>query len=138
MFNKPGRVLKFVAVGTFFTETLASIITAVVIWFNFEDFLIGLGVLVGGVIVAYISALLLYSFGHLVENSDASVYIASKSTGIKPEITDFSFKNQITFEKKQHTQYIPEGMIACPKCGTPNDKYNKYCTHCLYILSNDN
>ena len=70
MFKNPGTKIKNLA-NTFFWIEVAAVVIAILAMADdlFEEPLLAIGVLVGGVAVAYISALFLAAFGELVETN---------------------------------------------------------------------
>ncbi len=145
MFDNPGRKLKFIAVITFIVECISSFIGGIFYWVEEEEFFGGILIMLVGFAVAWLSVIVLYAFGQLVENSDNLVYIASKSTGIKVETTQFSFttnsgvnNNYAPYNQNAYAAPQPQAptFITCPKCGELNGANNTACFKCRTPLSN--
>lgn len=69
MFEKVGKKIKAVVVLVFGLETLASLIFGFIIMSEGEKYsvLIGLSIVIGGPIVAWISSWLLYGYGEIID-----------------------------------------------------------------------
>ena len=65
MFENPGGKVKGLALGAFILESLSAFITGIVLWEDIEG--LALLVILGGVLVAYVTAILFYAFGEMVE-----------------------------------------------------------------------
>ena len=72
MFKDCGKKIKIVASVWFWLIAIGSFIGAIVLWTEGDDVLIGIGfgTLFAGILFAFVSALLIYGFGQLIENSD--------------------------------------------------------------------
>lgn len=68
MFENPGSKVKSIAVIWFWLIAIGSFIVGIIIMLD-TDGLIGASILFGGILFGYLSALGLYAFGELVENS---------------------------------------------------------------------
>ena len=72
MFENPGGKLKGLALGLFIIEVIAAVIGGLACWIGMGDvegFFAFVGIIAGGIGVAYVSAIGIYAFGELVENS---------------------------------------------------------------------
>ena len=67
MFENPGGKIKGLAVASVVVEALGSFIMGIVLWEDLEA--LALLIMLGGILVAYATALLLYGFGELVEST---------------------------------------------------------------------
>ena len=68
LFDNIGAKIKTVAKIFFIIEVIAAIITS----FLLSNFIVGLLIVIGGFVVAWLSSLTLYGFGDLIENIDVS------------------------------------------------------------------
>ena len=66
MFNNPGDKIKGLAVANFIVDCLAAVIGGIVLISNDYGW-VGFVTIVGGLFIAYVTALLLYGFGELIE-----------------------------------------------------------------------
>ena len=75
MFDNIGAKIKKLATVTCWIEIIGSVLTAIIMLAEDEDLFIevGLPLLIGGPLVAWIGAFFLYGFGQLIENSDKTV-----------------------------------------------------------------
>ena len=69
LFDKVGEKIKALAKCLFFLEVVGAVVTGIIMMFS-ELFLIGLAIIVGGALAAYISALFVYGFGEIIETVD--------------------------------------------------------------------
>lgn len=131
MFCNPGGKLKAVAVVMFIAMLVASVAFA----FAFGRHDVGyyrvrmeinapvfIGILAGGFLLSYASALLIYGFGELVENSEELAKSSARLAKDAPDSKKISGNPVKTF---------PNGEWVCPKCGTKNPYYCERCTKCL-------
>lgn len=129
MFCNPGGKLKAVAVVMFIVMLVASVAFA----FAFGRHDVGyyhvrmeinapvfIGILAGGFLLSYASALLLYGFGELVENSRELRMISDSISAILRG----SRENPLEMT-------LSNGDWTCPKCGNANPHYCERCTKCL-------
>ena len=71
MYDNIGGKIKGLAKGTFIVETLAAVITGIILWADWDE-LWGPLVLFCGPIVAWVSSWLLYGFGELIEDTSSA------------------------------------------------------------------
>ena len=69
MFKDVGLKIRMFSIVLFAIEFIGSIVAAVLLWDSIETGF-ALLILIGGVFVSYLSALILYGYGQLIENSD--------------------------------------------------------------------
>lgn len=76
MFSNVGGKLKVVALIIFFLTWIGGILTGLFVFFNGDNAMIPLGLLIvlASVLPAYLISLPIYAFGQLVENWDAVNY----------------------------------------------------------------
>ena len=75
MFNNPGRKLKIVAIIAFFLVILAGLglgVAVILIRNDFYGIFIGVGFIIFSIVLAWLGALLIYSFGQLVQSTQNS------------------------------------------------------------------
>ena len=72
MFKDCGKKIKIVASVWFWMCVIGALIGAIIMMADGDEEMIGIGfgIMFGGAAFAYISALMIYGFGQLVENSD--------------------------------------------------------------------
>lgn len=139
MFNNIGSKIKVIAIIFFTLEMLGIIISSLVVLG--ESFLMGGVVFVGGFMAAYLSVVLIYAFGELVENS---AIIASNTSGmsgssrhpfmnsgstigganqvpINPNSTGSSMHPLFRDEPPVKKDTTPDYWV-CPNCGRANHK----------------
>ena len=69
LFTNPGEKITKYAKIMVIIEVIASFISAIVASDEFEEFGPFIGILIGGIIVAYITSLFMAAFGELVQSS---------------------------------------------------------------------
>lgn len=120
MYENIASKIKGLATGTFLVETILSVIAAVAIMATDEDMILfGLLVLIIGPLVAWLSTLVLYGFGELIEKV---CEIARNTAPAKSETTSEA-NNQTSTDAAASTsapasQATPIKHYKCPKCGT--------------------
>lgn len=75
MFNNPGKRLKIVAIIAFFLVILAGLgagIASILIRNNIYGIFIGVAFIIFSIVLAWLGALLIYSFGQLVQSTQNS------------------------------------------------------------------
>lgn len=75
MFNNPGRKLKIVAIIAFFLVILAGLglgVAVILIRNDFYGIFIGVAFIIFSIVLAWLGALLIYSFGQLVQSTQNS------------------------------------------------------------------
>ena len=143
MFNNIGSKIKTIAVVFFTLEMIGVIISALASLFagGAEGFIIGVIIFVVGFMCAYLSVMLIYAFGELVENS---AIIASNTSGmsgssrhpfmnsgstigganqvpINPNSTGSSMHPLFRDEPPVKKDTTPDYWV-CPNCGRANHK----------------
>ena len=80
MFDEIGGKIKAIAKGVFVVEVIATLILAICIAIESYDLgtLWFLLIMVGGIVLAYLSVIILYAFGELVENSTKIAWKVAK------------------------------------------------------------
>jgi len=156
MFDRPGEKLKRLAVFDFIGVIIGSIILAFVFGITKTrygsefDFLKFLSILLGGFGGAYITALVFYAFGELVDsserNADATYEMlrilqnsnlksnASPNTNTpRPSTTHATSNGKAVvpsdFKMKALSDEKPEDWI-CTYCHTKNKAYELFCDRC--------
>ena len=66
MYENIGKKIKLLAQAIFISESIAAVITGIVLWIDIEEGWCAM-VLFGGPVVAWISSWLLYGFGELID-----------------------------------------------------------------------
>ena len=122
MFENIGGKLKAAALGVFILEiigTVAASIFAAIKSGGF-DFVMFLIVLVVGIVVSYLSVVMLYAFGELVENSAIIVRQVEKinvsATGTESNVKGSSPRLNM-LRRSSNGEYW-----NCPNCGMSNHK----------------
>lgn len=156
MFENPGGKIKGLAVASFVVEALGSFIMGIVLWEDLEA--LALLIMLGGILVAYATALLLYGFGELVESTAQTRDLilkageweeklpkarpavqktekpvpvaASTPNSVKPAMVQ---TKTIVAEPKP----VDEDMIACGACGTIQRKNRRICFSCGTMLKKE-
>ena len=152
MFNNPGDKIKGLAVANFIVDCLAAVIGGIVLISNDYGW-VGFVTIVGGLFIAYVTALLLYGFGELIENSS---YLKTKEK--EPEILP-NFNRSVTqpsatpqpkavtppqpstASDAKKESVVPEGPVTpivsstdgnviCPNCGCSQVSNRKVCWRC--------
>lgn len=147
MFNNPGGKIKSWAIAAFAIEAISAFISGIV----YSDELEGLTIVVilGGILVAYTTALLLYALGELVENSSRSIELleraeqreiekrasapkapARKSAPVAAPTPNTAKPAEVVPKTIWAKPQLDENMIACPTCGTVQRKTRTTCFHC--------
>ncbi len=137
MFYNPGGKLKAVAIVMFVILVIVSFVLA----FNYGREDVGvyrrikgdikpslfLGILVGGLAFSYVSALALYGFGEMVENSQELPEITEKLSKLVPQSTS---KPKEPIPAGRPVRTFENGDWECPKCGERNPFYKEKCRNC--------
>ena len=157
MFNNIGGKIKGWAVGTFILESIAAIVTGLGIFIEADDgaFWIGTLVILGGILVAYVSVLLIYGLGELIENSAASreelreihwelskLSASPKNGAVSSKAQPAAGSSSRPAAKSGHRPNVQpsavpkrplpggEGEIICPTCGTAQRESRTSCFDC--------
>lgn len=137
MFYNPGGKLKAVAIVMFVILVIASFVLA----FNYGREDVGVyrpskgeikpflffGILVGGLVVSYVNALVLYGFGVMVENSQELPKITEKLSKLVPQT---SSKPKEPVPAGIPVKTFENGDWECPRCGERNPFYKEKCKNC--------
>ena len=157
MFENPGGKIKGLAVAAFAVEALGSFITGIVLW---EDLgALALLIMLGGILVAYVTALLFYGFGELIESSTQSRDLLLAGEEREKEKSKQAFDPQPAVKKPApvaapspnavkpamvqpktvvaEAKPVDENMIACGACGTVQRKNRNICFNCGVSLQKD-
>ena len=142
MFENIGKKIKGVAeVVTWLGIGLSFILGFSVMLSDDGAFFLGLLIIIGGSLAAWLSSLTLYGFGQLIENSDVLVEQGKKQSSNQSNVSKEETPQQINFEYKNITKTdagknssVPywcedcgqEGPYkgACPHCGSWSKRYN--------------
>ena len=146
MFENPGGKVKGLALGAFILESLSALITGIVLWEDIEG--LALLVILGGVLVAYVTAILFYAFGEMVEATahtrdlllkaekremeKAKPIFASQAPVMKPAVSTPppTQKSVILTEAKAEPDQNDANRIVCSACGTSQRKERRICFQC--------
>ena len=153
MFKNPGDKIKGLAVANFFIDCLAAVIGGIVLICDDYGW-VGFVTIVGGLFIAYVTALLLYGFGELIENSSylkpkekepeilphfnksatqPSVQQQPKAVTPQQTTTSTNAKNESEpHEGPVHpiVSSTDDNMIICPKCGCSQVSNRRVCWKC--------
>ncbi len=118
-FKNIGRVIKIVAEVLFWVGIVASLIFGILVGTIEEDNTVFIGVLlmICGSISSWVTSLLVYGFGQLVENSDTLVQKESQA----PQLPQVPQPPQPRFCTGCGTR-VEKGMLFCGECGTKVDE----------------
>ena len=157
MFNNIGGKIKGWAVGTFLVEAIAAFFAGMGIYIEAGDgaFWIGTLVILGGAFLAYLSVILLYGLGELIENSAISkeelreIHRELSKLSASPKKEAVSSKAQpaagSSSQTTEKTDYCPsvqpskpaklplpggDGKVICPNCGTVQRADRVICFDC--------
>ena len=116
MFSNIGKKIKLMAVVFFSIGVLASLITGI-IFFADEEPLIGALIIIGGSFVSWVSVMLIYGFGQLVENSDI---IAAQFKRVNKKYVSQREREELqTAKASVRNSDLPDDAlidITCPEC----------------------
>ena len=156
MFENPGRKIKTLATILFVLEVMGSFACAVLFGKapNYRGFmeynaLYIILILVGGIIISFISSLFLYTFGDIAENIQSIAKSKAPTAGSGKDTT--ATKNASGTKSTQTTTLpqtsapspvptsyyinraktgIQDDAWVCQNCGFENDKSSRYCKKC--------
>lgn len=127
MFKNPGQKLQDWGHVFFWIEAVGALIGGIVLMFE-TTFWWGLLCILGGVAVAYFTALLIIAFGTLVENSEPAHDPLPPLVASAPQIP-------VGDKKPAPAKPVSNvAMATCPKCGTVQKKANRTCYVCYTDL----
>lgn len=133
MFERPGKIIKIVAIIHFWIicifGTIGGVLFATIVEMD-ASYIIGLGIALASVFVAYISSLFIYSYGQFVDNSDTIVeqndsiiYLLQNRDSNAPN--DPIEKKYENYEKVNSVNYV-----VCPSCKSTQEPNQQYCSNC--------
>jgi len=129
MFENPGGKIKSIVKTVFIIEVIAVVIAAIAAWNDMGEFLLFVVILAVGIGISYLSALGLFAFGELVENSTIIAYnVERKSMPPRNIIQPQQPRNNpdsITTKTYQSTPINPKNtnknaFWVCPTCHKEN------------------
>lgn len=152
MHDNIGGKIKVLAKGLFIAVTIATVTTGIALMAISKKYLsYGLLVMILGPIIAWISSLMLYGFGQLIENSDtiAEEYKRINTTAEKKEVTRQKKNRDKEYHKTKKKisdpQFFTENYIdiKCPECDKLlsfaqdefNNNDNLFCPYCGAVVS---
>ena len=125
MFENPGGKIKSIVKTVYIIEVIAVVIAAIAAWNDMGEFWLFVVILALGIGVAYLSAIGLYAFGELVENSTIIAENSSRTSApprniITPQSTTSS--ESITTKTYQtHPKNTNKNAFwVCPTCHKEN------------------
>lgn len=129
MFNNPGQKIKNLAIASFIINCLAAVIGGIVLICDDYGWA-GVATIAGGIFIAYVTALLLYGFGELIDKTcdiERHTWAAVKGN---PE--NQLIKNSLTSASTVQTQ--SSNIFRTPKanewkctCGKIHQPYESSC-----------
>ena len=129
MFDNIAEKIKSLAVVVFVLSCISGVI-GFIASFNASPIL-GLAIILAAPIVGYTSALLIYGFGELIENTQYSYFLAKKQLPASNKETFSLSKNKTPTQKTTvNTSAITTEPWYCEKCGTKMPGANKACLSC--------
>ena len=132
MFDNVGSKIKGLVQVVFWLEFLAAFICGIVFMKN-AGFFWGLLIMAGGFLTAWLSNLVLYSYGQLVDNTDKIREGINKL--VKNETTVVPEKIKADTSVQNDTVVVPSETengenILCPFCGELQPVGRNYCNIC--------
>lgn len=132
MFDRPGEKIKKIAVFIYWGLEIAAGVLAFVFGFevgrHYTEFKAGIffGIVIGGSVYAYLSALFVYAFGTLVDNSEI-IRLELKSDKERQNASSFINREAI---KEAISSKTPKKYKTCPNCGEENPSNEMFCHQC--------
>ena len=125
MYEHVGRKIKSVAewinvLGVF----ISVLIGIIIIGHNEDNFLAGLLVIGIGAIISWLSTLLLYGFGQLI---DDTATIREATVAMQRRKQEASFGDDATAATGDHNE---SDLGFCTHCGAPRTDIGAYCSSC--------
>lgn len=135
MFDNIGEKIKELALSIFVIEIIATVISGIVMIASGGDGLIigGIVVIIVGIAASYLSVILIYAFGELVENSSVIanyIYEQNDANGRAPVVTggaDHAPGVFLTEAVGTPGHKIEPEFWRCPRCGKSNHKTTGTC-----------
>ena len=118
MFENIGEKIKIFAIILTVLGVLGSFIGMIAAWVEGEEFLLGLGILVGGVISSYIFSCFIYAFGELVDNSHKIAINTQRTANKQPAPTVVHTTSSCTV-KKIPARVVPTATVAATPAPAP-------------------
>lgn len=143
MYNNVGGTIKTLSKGIFIIEAIGAIIAGANLIATDDDFiLLGLLILFCGPIIAWISSLILYAFGELVEDTHAIRYIRylqadESSKHENTPLTEPSNNKDANILSEINNTINSKVPYWCGKCGHEGP-YEGYCPKCNSSLKKYN
>ncbi len=115
MYKNVGKQIKDLASIAALIEAIASVVTGVILaCIDIDDFWwIGLIIIVGGLLVAWLSNLILYAYGELVDKTSL--------------IESYLHTSKTTMFSSNHNKTAGDNEWKCSKCGSINQNYVGTC-----------
>ena len=130
MFENPGTIIKKISGFCFAIACVSSLICAIAFGKGkYGDFSAWtfIGILVGGILISWISSLLFYAFGDIAENIQKMAFYSEKTA--KARATESSVES--TSKPSTYTKVgIMNDNWICNNCGSKNDKSAICCKDC--------
>lgn len=145
MFKRPGLLLKKLALGSFLVESIGAFITGIILAIEVEEFWLFLVISIGGILFAWLSALFLFAFGHLVDNSEKAVVLLKgekidklEADDTYPVFSEGSFTSSSQYKdsflsKLSNIDSVnkpPIGMKHCNNCKNLIPIHANFCEFC--------
>lgn len=136
MFSNIGGKIKKLATAIFTIETILIIVSSFAFLFNEDTILMGIILLIGGILIAWVSSWLLYGFGELIEKTTEIAHNTqpTHSVAMPPVRSNPTQQHTITDTnvpvadtKPVQTTY---STWSCPHCGKENLSYTVQCKAC--------
>jgi hypothetical protein len=148
MFNNPGGKIKMIAKTVFWIGCIAALIEAIVFAYGSSKLkwiIYGMGVktenamdialllafiliVALGILASWLSTIVLFGFGELVENSGYNQ--TTVITNSHPPVVSAPQVQPESKQEQKPVSIIPEGMIKCPICGKIIPLDSVYCPQC--------
>ncbi len=144
MFNNIGAKIKTLVTFLCWIGIIASCVGAILYWSLMEEFLGGLGILVGGCLFFWISSFILYGYGELIENSAIIANkITPKNTSKPAKVTNKAdVKKTDSSEAKKPVvkimkcemcdyDHFADQLKDCALTDEYGTRYRKLCQNCI-------
>ena len=135
MFDNIGGKIKVLAIVGCWIGIISSIISGIAMMVEDEDLVfLGFLVMAIGSLVSWTSSFVLYGFGELIENSEATnsntYEIRRLLMRIAPEEKKEPVKSYLSSTPTSTVNKTSYGSWVCKKCGTSNDANAIFCKDC--------